>query len=1080
MTTQDRQTDHRWPYTLLLIALLGALLFHGGLSLFGTYRYTYDAYVHIFFADHWTRSWFDPWEPRWYTGFTLVSYPPLSQQSVALLSFLTGDLRTAFVIVQTASMMVLALGMFRFARLWVSDEAAGWAAVWLVFSSAMAETIHVFGQLPTTFSLGLLLNALPFVYRWIDQGRMRDLVKGWALIAATTGGHHVTTLFGSVFITAPVIVLALLAHFRLPLPDEPGSHPRFVTRRNWRALVARRLRRILPAVTRSGIFGIGTILLLLIVVLPYWLWSRSDPITQMPIPHASRDNFLINTSAGLVFWLIPYGMLLFLFPYIFYKGASGKAWPLTASIALLALLGTGGTTPIPKMLLRGAFDVLTLDRFTLWASILMLPLAGAAVVSLRQGGLAAWIRAQFGDLTWRSVQIFLAVGLVLAAIFTASLTQYRRFQPDPLDMQPILNFLEKDQHWRWRYLTLGFGDQMAWLSAQTTATQVDGNYHSARRLPELTTTPVERLEGAKFRGIPGIGSLQQFLTVPDKFNLKYVFSNDQFYDPLLFFYGWHRVQYLENGIAIWEREDIPVLPEVLPRREIPSYQRIMFGTLPPLALLSALLVTTAHLWLLPLRLLAELLGIRLPRRPRPRVPFYRIWKRLDRRLLAASSLPEGDDEAGPPWQIWLQSWLRRTGQRFDPASAQARHLRTAALGLLLCILLIGGIAGWLAYQRSPQQVILAYYDDLDFRRFDQAYRRLDPRTRPDFEQYMLNLSVQGGLVASYAKLEDLETAVVVDAPKYKELQVDARYITALSYYTDTRRLALHRIPGAGWVIEPDVADLAVPPDQFLRRTEVTFLSQERRSATSATTSFADVLDRPELAILSADLAVDGDGRFSLVGEVMNSDADPADLTVTGQIYDSEGQLLTWYNAGAAMIHKALPLEIVPFRIDFEGVAGAALEEMAIPLSFTPEAAWNYQLPQQSRLGSFTLFARAVVTGRDLDRDLGVQQVRVVEDAAGLRLQGVLINAGLVEAVIPHILITLYDHKGEVRWVDHHFLRQSVRPQRTLTFDLALTPANHIQSQNLDGEFYVNGLRDEPLPVAVRADFIPLPPGHGYA
>jgi hypothetical protein len=37
---------------------------------------------------------------------------------------------------------------------------------------------------------------------------------------------------------------------------------------------------------------------------------------------------------------------------------------------------------------------------------------------------------------------------------------------------------------------------------------VDGNYHSARR-PELTS-PVERLENSKFRGMEGIGSLQQF------------------------------------------------------------------------------------------------------------------------------------------------------------------------------------------------------------------------------------------------------------------------------------------------------------------------------------------------------------------------------------------------------------------------------------------------------------------------------------------------------------------------------------------------------------------------------------------
>lgn len=71
-----------------------------------------------------------------------------------------------------------------------------------------------------------------------------------------------------------------------------------------------------------------------------------------------------------------------------------------------------------------------------------------------------------------------------------------------------------------------------------------------------TYTPVERLEGTKFRGVPGLGSRQQFLNIPDKYNLKYIFSNDQFYDPLLFFYGWHKIQLLGNGIVVWERADI--------------------------------------------------------------------------------------------------------------------------------------------------------------------------------------------------------------------------------------------------------------------------------------------------------------------------------------------------------------------------------------------------------------------------------------------------------------------------------------------------------------------------------------------
>ena len=44
---------------------------------------------------------------------------------------------------------------------------------------------------------------------------------------------------------------------------------------------------------------------------------------------------------------------------------------------MLTLLGTGGTTPIPKIILGdNAFNILTLDRFTLWASIMALPLFG--------------------------------------------------------------------------------------------------------------------------------------------------------------------------------------------------------------------------------------------------------------------------------------------------------------------------------------------------------------------------------------------------------------------------------------------------------------------------------------------------------------------------------------------------------------------------------------------------------------------------------------------------------------------------------------------------------------------------------
>jgi hypothetical protein len=50
----------------------------------------------------------------------------------------------------------------------------------------------------------------------------------------------------------------------------------------------------------------------------------------------------------------------------------------------------------------------------------------------------------------------------------------------------------------------------------------------------------------------GIGSLQQFLTVPEKYNLKYVFR-DKFYDPILYFFvAGTGFPLLENGIMVWE------------------------------------------------------------------------------------------------------------------------------------------------------------------------------------------------------------------------------------------------------------------------------------------------------------------------------------------------------------------------------------------------------------------------------------------------------------------------------------------------------------------------------------------------
>ena len=44
----------------------------------------------MFFAAHYASHWFNPWNVKWYGGFSQTTYPPLTHQWIALFSHLIG------------------------------------------------------------------------------------------------------------------------------------------------------------------------------------------------------------------------------------------------------------------------------------------------------------------------------------------------------------------------------------------------------------------------------------------------------------------------------------------------------------------------------------------------------------------------------------------------------------------------------------------------------------------------------------------------------------------------------------------------------------------------------------------------------------------------------------------------------------------------------------------------------------------------------------------------------------------------------------------------------------------------------
>jgi hypothetical protein len=546
------------PIPLSMI-FLAAFVVHLPLLLMKLPLKSYDANFHIFFASHYLHNWFDPWNPKWYAGFSQTTYPPLPQQWLALASRLIG-LDMAYMAVQFVAILLLALGVYRFSLLWVDRRSAAFAALASVFLGSESFLIYSAGQLSTTFAAPLYLNALPYLFEWVRHGKWRSFLKGGALFVAAAAAHHATLLFGSFFFAVPVLALAVF--------DRQKAHPQETDRQDSDENDGERISA--PAFllrTGSIILVVGAAVAL--VLLPFWIALIHYPVTQAPIPHPSRANYLLSPQWGLNYFIVPYGALILALPFIVLRGCSiARLRPLLLGFWLAFLVGLGGTTPIGRLVLGRAFDVLTMERFSYWATLLALPFVGLLATELID-------RFQMRAIAGLTVAAALSCGLAVAW------ATYRPADAADFKVDAVASWLNRDGHDRYRYVTLGFGNKIARLAVLTDASSVDGEWNSGRMLPELTEHGAGALTSSKYFGKPGLDALTAILHHADRYGLKWVFLRDPYYEPLLAFGGWREVDDLEDKtITVWSKEDVPPAVPVNAPQIPPRWQGLMWGILP--------------------------------------------------------------------------------------------------------------------------------------------------------------------------------------------------------------------------------------------------------------------------------------------------------------------------------------------------------------------------------------------------------------------------------------------------------------------------------------------------------------------
>lgn len=526
--------------------LLLALAVHGPLLLMQLPNGTYDANLHKFLASNYAQHWFNPWNEKQFTGFSQTTYPPLEHQWIALFSHLMG-LNLAYMLVQLIAILLLPIGVYRYARIWVSERAASYAAVASVLLGSLSFLVYNAGQLSTTLAAPLYLNALPYLYEWSREAKGKSLIKGLALTFAAAAAHHTTLIFGSVLFAVPVAFTAIVDRNR----DGANASTAGV-------------------VSRAAIFAVLAIAGIGIVLLPFWIALYHNPIKQMPIPHASRYNYLTSIEWGLNYWVIPWGAMMFALPFIFVRGFKEKRFvPLFLGFWLTMIFGLGGTTPLPRLLLGRAYEIVTFERFNFWATLIALPFVGL---------LAMHLIDRYG----RKAVVTLSVLAALTMSMAVAWPMYHPTHDAKFDVNEIASFMNRDGHDKYRYITLGFGaDKMDELSILTNASSVDGDYNSARLLPEMTAYGAGQLTNSKYYGINGMEALRAILKHADQYGLKYIFVRDIYYEPLLAFAGWRKTEVYDRGnVSLWVKEGIPPAHPTDFGVKPTAMEGLLWGTLP--------------------------------------------------------------------------------------------------------------------------------------------------------------------------------------------------------------------------------------------------------------------------------------------------------------------------------------------------------------------------------------------------------------------------------------------------------------------------------------------------------------------
>jgi hypothetical protein len=303
---------------------------------------------------------------------------------------------------------------------------------------------------------------------------------------------------------------------------------------------------------------------------------------------------------------------------------------------------------------------------------------------------------------------------------------------------------------------------------------------------------------------------------------------------------------------------------------------------------------------------------------------------------------------------------------------------------------------------SPQAAAQSLLQLISRRNWGAAYASLANKSEFSETEFVRDLTGSYTSLRSYATLEGFDLSPLRVASEEAQFQASLNWSSVVGTFQDVRNLRVIKAGERWQVAWPINREAKIPPQVI----PVNYLRWDVIYRGAEDDWGAQDVESPHVRIVAMH-PIDRGGGTVILGELLNEDVVPAFVNVKATLLAKDGSSIATEDSFEKISHVLLPKQVTPFRIDFQNVRLAQVDNVRIEPS-------------------------SILVAASADPVIGVESQKL-NPLPQPSLSGQLVNQSGQVVNITHVLGTFYDNRGQIIWVSDQYSNRALLPQTPVAF-----------------------------------------------